>query len=189
VRSGAKRIIGGAIGLAVVGLLAAPGAALAATVPGTAVVTLGTLTMVTPASVGFTGVLTGVDQVVSTTTPLDIIDGTGSGAGWNVTLTSTQFTTTAPIKTLPLTAVTDTGAVGACDLAVTCTVGVNAVVTYPVAIPAGPTAPTAIKIQTAALNTGLGGQTWSHTMELALAGNTKVGNYTSTWTYSLVSAP
>ena len=189
-RSGAKTIVGGALGLAMVGLLAAPGAALAANTSGTAVFTLGTLSMVTPATVAFTGVLTGVDQVVSTTQNLDIVDATGSGAGWNVTLTSTQFATaTVPVKTLPVGAVTDTAAVGACDALVTCTVGDDSLVTYPVAIPAATVAPTAIKIQTAALNTGLGGQTWTHSMSLALAGNTKVGSYTSTWTYSLVSAP
>jgi hypothetical protein len=190
VKSGAKRIVGGAIGLAVVGLMAAPGAALAATVPGTAVVTLGTLSMVTPSAVGFAGTLTGVDQVVSTTQPLDILDATGSGAGWNVTLTSTQFTTaTVPVRTLPDTAVTDISATGVCDSTVTCTLGDNTLLSYPVSIPAAASAPTAIKIQTASLSTGLGGQTWTHTMHLALAGNTKAGSYASTWTYSLVSAP
>jgi hypothetical protein len=72
---------------------------------------------------------------------------------------------------------------------VTCTPADNSAVTYPIAIPAGVTAPIAVKIQTAAVDSGLGGQTWTHIMNLALAGNTQVGDYTSTWTYSLTSAP
>ena len=32
----------------------------------------------------------------------------------------------------------------------------------------------------------MGGQTWTHTMELAIPANAHAGAYTSTWTYSLV---
>ena len=191
VRSGAKRTVIGGAALAAVALLALPATAMAGQdVPGTANITLGGLTMTTPVAVGFTGVLTGVDQVVNTAQALDIVDARGSGAGWNVTLTSTQFVTaTVPVKSLPTAASSDVSVISGCDVGVTCTLGDNTLVTYPIAIPAGATAPTAIKIQTAAVNSGLGGQTWTHTMALALAGNTKVGAYTSTWTYSLTSAP
>jgi hypothetical protein len=48
-------------------------------VPGTANITLGGLTMTTPTAVGFTGVLTGVDQVVNTAQALDIVDGDPPG--------------------------------------------------------------------------------------------------------------
>jgi hypothetical protein len=192
VRSGAKQTVIGGAALAAVALMALPATAMAAgqDVPGTANITLGGLTMTTPTAVGFTGVLTGVDQVVQTAQALDIVDARGSGAGWNVTLTSTQFVTaTLPVKTLPVAASSDVAVLSGCDAGVTCTLGDNSLVTYPIAIPAGTTAPTAIKIQTAAVDTGLGGQTWTHVMALALAGNTQVGDYTSTWTYSLTSAP
>jgi hypothetical protein len=192
VRSGAKRTVIGGAALAAVALLALPATAMAAgqDVPGTADITLGGLTMTTPTALGFTGVLTGVDQVVQAAQSLDIVDARGSGAGWNVTLTSTQFVTaTVPVKTLPTAASSDVGVISGCDTGVTCTLADSSLVAYPIAIPAGPTAPTAIKIQTAAVDTGLGGQTWTHTMALALAGNTQVGAYTSTWTYSLTSAP
>lgn len=191
-RSGAKRTVIGGAALAAVALLAMPATAMAAgqDVPGTANLTLGGLTMTTPTALGFTGVLTGVDQVVTASQALDIVDARGSGAGWNVTLTSTQFVTaTVPVKALPLNASSDSAASGVCDTAVTCTLADSTLVTYPVVVPAGTIAPTAVKIETAAVDSGLGGQTWTHVMHLALAGNTKVGAYASTWTYSLVSAP
>jgi hypothetical protein len=192
VRSGAKRTVIGGAALAAVALLALPATAMAAgqDVPGTANITLGGLTMTTPTAVGFTGVLTGVDQVVNTAQALDIVDARGSGDGWNVTLTSTQFVTaTLPVKSLPTAASSDGAVINGCDTGVTCTPADNSAVTYPIAIPAGVTAPIAVKIQTAAVDSGLGGQTWTHIMNLALAGNTQVGDYTSTWTYSLTSAP
>src|SRR2546423_301852 len=57
------------------------------------------------------------------------------------------------------------------------------------ATPAGTTAPTAQKLYTAAVNTGMGNQTVSASFRLSVPGNTFAGTYTSTWTYSLVSAP
>jgi hypothetical protein len=191
VRSGAKRIVGGALGLAVAGLLAIPGAAFAGVgdVPGEADLLAGTFTMVTPSALSFSTTLNGTNQVLSQTQALEMLDQTGSGAGWNVTLTSTQFATTAPVKLLSLTAASDMSlTLGACDALVSCTLGTNTT-TYPIVVPAATVAPTAVKIQTAAIGTGLAGQTWTHTMDLAIPANTKVGSYLSTWTYSLVSAP
>src|SRR6266516_5013233 len=37
--------------------------------------------------------LSGLDQSVAITMPLTVHDATGSGAGWNVTITSTTFST------------------------------------------------------------------------------------------------
>jgi len=87
------------------------------------------------------------------------------------------------------TATTDTAAVGACDASVTCVLGNNAGTTYPLTVPAAPTAPTAIKIQSALAGTGLAGQTWTHSMALAVPASARAGSYASTWTYSLVSGP
>jgi hypothetical protein len=56
-------------------------------------------------------------------------------------------------------------------------------------VPAAATAPSAIEIQTAAANSGLAGQTWTHTMSLAVPAVARAGTYSSTWTYSLVSGP
>jgi hypothetical protein len=76
----------------------------------------------------------------------------------------------------------------ACDSSVTCTTATNSI-TYPFVLPAGGTAPTAQKVYNAAANTGLGNQTVTAAFRLAIPANTYAGTYSSTWTYSLASAP
>jgi hypothetical protein len=173
--------------LAASSLVALPSAALAT--GGTASITGGTLTMVEPATVGFSATLNGTDQTVTSAQSFDVKDQTGSGAGWNITGTSTQFTTTGA-KTLPTSAVTITAApTQACATATTCTLATTNV-SYPYSLPsAAGTAPTATKLFNAAVDTGLGNQTAAATMTLAIPASTTAGSYTSTWTYSLVSAP
>lgn len=155
----------------------------------TATLTAGTLGFInsTPASVSFAGTLTGVDQTLSTTQAFDVGDATGSGAGWNITSTSTTFTsgthTLATGATTVQTAPTDT-----CDSGATCTLATNGT-SYPYSLPAGATAPTATKLVDTAAGTGMGNQTVTPTWKLSVPGNTYAGTYTSTWTLSLVSGP
>jgi hypothetical protein len=154
---------------------------------GTAAITEGTLAMVAPAAVTFAATLSGEDQVVTADQAIDVKDNTGAGSGWHLTLTTTTFT--AGTKTLATDSVNEkTAPTNACDVSVTCTLASNTV-TYPVAIPAAATAPPAVTIMNAATDTGMGGQTSTHTMSLAVPGNAGAGSYSSTWTYSLVSAP
>jgi hypothetical protein len=154
----------------------------------TATVTGGTLGFVSaPANTGFNVSLTGHDVVATSTQTFDVGDATGSGAGWNITATSTPFTagshslspTSVTVQAVP-TVVCDSGA--SCSVA---TSGVN----YPYTLPAGTTAPTATKIFSAAANTGLGNQTVTLGLTLAIPANTFAGSYSSTWTYTLVSGP
>ncbi len=165
-------------------LLAGPAGA--ATVPGTATLGAGTLDFTAPTSVAFSGALTGSNQVLNASQALDVQDNTGAAAGWNITLTTTTFTNGS--NTLPTNALSDTAATGGCDAGITCTLATNGI-TYPVAIPAGASAPTAVKILSAAAGTGMGGQTWTHAMALAVPANARAGTYSSTWTYSLVTGP
>jgi hypothetical protein len=156
----------------------------------TATLTAGSLAFVSaPPAVSFSATLNGLDQTVSTTQPLDVGDATGSGAGWNITATSTTFATTSPVHTLS-TSATTVGAspTVACDSGATCTVATNSV-TYPYSLPAAGTAPTATKLFDAAANTGLGNQTVTPTWKLAVPASTFAGTYNSTWTLSLVSGP
>ncbi|MCU1681901.1 MAG: hypothetical protein JWQ81_2640 [Amycolatopsis sp.] len=171
---------------AVAALAMLAGGAVAAATPGTATITGGALAMTAPASVAFSATLTGTNQSAPATQIVNVVDSTGTGAGWNVTLTSTTFVTGA--LSLPDNSVTDTAASGACASGVTCTVATNSVA-YPLTVPAATTAPTAVKILSAALNTGMGSQNWTHSMALGLLASVQAGTYTSTWTYSLVSAP
>jgi hypothetical protein len=183
-----SRIAQAAVAALTIGVVMAMGpAAFAAQTSSTATITGGTLGLGAPATVAFTAVLGGVDQFVTAPQLLDVTDGSGAGAGWNVTATSTLFTVTT--HTLAVAAVTEQAApTMACDATVTCTLATNAV-SYPYTLPAGVTAPTATKIISAAAATGLGGQTSTHTMRLSVPASTFAGVYLSTWTYSLTSGP
>jgi len=137
-----------------------------------------------------TATLNGTNQSITAPLTVDIGDATGSGAGWNVTATSTTFTSGANV--LPTTATTiqsaptascDTGAAG-CTTATTND-------SYPYTLPAAPTAPTATKLFNAPANTGMGDQTLTAIWTLAIPANAVASAtpYASTWTFSLVTGP
>jgi hypothetical protein len=134
--------------------------------------------------------LNGANQTVSATLAFDIGDATGSGSGWNVTATSTTFTSGS--HTLPTTATTVPSApTPSCDAsAAGCTVATNSV-SFPYTLPAATTAPTATKLFDASANTGMGDQSFTPTWSLAIPANAVASGtaYTSTWTFSLVSGP
>jgi len=163
----------------------------AAATPVTATISAGSLAFVTsPANSGFAVALNGLDQAVTTAQSFDVADATGSGLGWNITATSTTFTTGgATPHTLPAAAVTvQTSPTVSCDSGATCSVAAAAV-SYPYTLPAESIAPTATKIYNAAANSGLGNQTVVATMRLAIPANTFAGTYSATWTCSLVNGP
>ena len=173
--------------------LLAGGALVATSLPAvaataTATLTGGTLGFVSaPANPGFNVSLTGKDAVAAATQTFDVSDATGSGAGWNITATTTTFT--AGSNSLSPTSVTVQAVPTlACDSGASCTAATNGV-SYPYTLPAGPSAPTATKIFSAAANTGLGNQTVTLVFQLAIPANAFSGNYSSTWTYTLVSGP
>jgi WxL domain surface cell wall-binding len=154
----------------------------------TATLTAGSLAFVSsPPSVSFSTTLNGTDQTVNATQAIDVDDATGSGTGWNLTATSTSFTTGSHTLSTSATNVASAPSV-ACDASVTCTTATSNV-SYPYALPAAATAPTATKLFNATANTGMGQQTVTPTWGLGVLGNTFAGNYTSTWTLSLVSGP
>jgi len=170
-----------------------PGAALAAT---TASVTLsaGSSSFInsTPAAtVTFPAtILNGTQQSVTATLAFDVGDATGSGAGWNVTATSTSFTSGG--HTLPATATTVQSLPSiSCDAGASGCTNASTTVSYPYALPAATTAPTATKLFNANAGTGMGDQTFTPTWTLAIPADAVAGAtpYTSTWTFSLVSGP
>ncbi len=168
--------------------LAAASAALGANVTATATVTAGTLTLTTSATPSVSSTLDGTDQTPSYTLPMTINDATGSGAGWNVTITSTTFTTGGGTpKLLSTSASTATGVSSACAGG-TCTNPTNSI-GYPLGVPAGSTAPTAVKLFNAAANTGMGKFTVTPTVGVSIPANTYAGTYTSTVTVAVVSGP
>ena len=109
--------------------LLAVAAARAATVTVNATVTAGaTLSVAGNGSPSFSLTLNGNDQTTTYTLPIQVVDARGLavGGGWNVTVTSTQFSDGAG-HTFPTTASTITGVTSACHTGSTCTLPTNSV--------------------------------------------------------------
>ena len=149
--------------------------------------TSGNLTVTSPSTVSFpTVTLTGTDRTATTSAALTPSDMSGNASGWNVQATSTTFTNAAG-KTLPatattVTAATATAASGNCDLPT------NAI-SYPLTLPAGATAPTAVKVYNTAANTGGGPLTLTLSFQVSIPASAYSGNYASTWTFTIASSP
>lgn len=153
-------------------------------------VTGGTLSETAPTTGPSASVtLDGTDQTTSYTMAISINDTRGTGAGWNLQVTSTQFSTggTTP-STLAANASTITAINSACVVGGTCVAPTNNV-TYPLGMPAGATAPTPVKMFNAATSSGLGRFTLTPTVQIAVPATTLAGAYTSTITLSIVSGP
>jgi hypothetical protein len=167
----------------------ASSSAAAANVTATATVSAGSLTLSTSASPSVSATLDGTDQTPSYTLPMTVNDSTGSGNGWNVTVTSTTFSTGGGSPhLLSTTASTATGVTATCAGGTTCTNPTNSI-GYPLGVPAAGTAPTAVKLFNAAANTGMGGFTVTPTVQVAIPANAYAGTYTSTVTVAVVSGP
>jgi hypothetical protein len=134
---------------------------------GTATVTAGTLGVEAPATQTWPFQLDGTNLQVADAgdASFTVQDATGSGSGWNVTATATQFTIGATTTVLAnagtlvfngSTTAEGTGATpgSACVVALTCTLPTPSV-TYPVDLTTG-AAVTPVSIYNATLATGLG---------------------------------
>jgi hypothetical protein len=146
------------------------------------------LSVQTNATPSFSANLNNGDQTVTFTLPLTTTASVSPGLGWNETITSTEFTSAS--GTLPATASTIAAAPSAtCNTAfANCTAPTNAI-SYPVAVPAGPTAPTAVKFFDAAAATGTGVFTITPTVTVSVPQNSFAGTYTSTLTIAIASGP
>src|SRR3954453_1714884 len=101
-------------------------AALAANATVTGTVSAGTLGITTSATPSFSVTLDGTDKTPTYTVPATVTDATGAGAGWKLTITSTQFTTGGGTpKTLATNASTITGVANSCTGSGTCTSPTN----------------------------------------------------------------
>jgi len=155
----------------------------------TATITGGSLAFVSPPpNVSFSATLNGSNQTVTANQALDVSDGTGSGAGWSITATSTTFTTAGAVTLANNSTTVASTPTTACDGGSSCTLATNSV-SYPYTLPAAASAPAATKVFNAAVNTGQGNQTVTVTWSLAVPSTAQPGTYTSTWTLSLVSGP
>lgn len=174
--------------LAAAALLIAPAAANAASVTSTGTVSGSTLNASTSATPSFSANLDSGDSTQTYTVPLTVQDTRGTGAGWNLTVTSTTFTTGGGSpQTLATTASSLTGVTSSCASG-TCTNPSNAQ-TYPITVPAAGTAPTAVKFFNTTANNGMGRFTVTPTIGVTIPQNAFAGTYTSTVTLSIVSGP
>ena len=147
-----------------------------ATVSGTAGVSLNL-----PSNPSISDTLDGTDQTVSYAPVLGVVDARGSGAGWNLQISATNFSDGAGHTLAPGTV---TAAVQACHAASTCTAATNSGITLPLTITG-----TAAKFFNAAANTGLGKVDVTPTIQVAIPGNAFAGTYTSTVTLAAATGP
>ncbi len=148
----------------------------------------GTLTATTSATPSVSATLNGTNQTPSFTLPITLSDLTGTGNGWNLAITSTQYDSGVPKHyTLPTSASQVTAVSSTCTIQV-CTNPTNAI-TYPVGVPAASTAPAAVKFFNAAIATGMGSFTATPTITVTIPANSYAASYTSTLTISITSGP
>ena len=171
--------------------LVAVAAAQAATVTVNGTVSTGTtLSAAGNGTPAFSLTLNGDDQTASYTLPVQVVDARGLavGGGWNLTVTSTQFSDGAG-HTIPASASTITGVTSGCQSGSTCTLPTNNVSNSNLALPAGPGPPTAVKYYNAANATGLGRINVNATVDVVVPANTIAATYSSTITVSTVAGP
>jgi hypothetical protein len=175
------------VGLGVLALVLAA-VAVANTVTATATVTgAGALSLSNGATASISDTLDGTDQSVSYSLPLTMNDLRGSGAGWNLTMTSTTFNDGAG-HTLATNASSLASATSSCTAGGTCTNPTNSI-SYPLTVPAAATAPAAVKVFNAGANTGMGRFTVTPSINVSIPGNSYAGSYASTLTIAAVSGP
>jgi hypothetical protein len=131
--------------------------------------------------------LDGTNKTVSSPMSITVNDATGSGAGWNLQITSTTFGTSEG-KTLPEAASTITNVASVCAGQGLCTDPINGV-GYVLAVPAGATAPSPVKLFNAAADTGMGVFDITPTFEVSVPANAYAGNYTSEIFITVSSGP
>ena len=182
-----KRVLGLSVGLVMLTLLilGSTATAFADGGPVTATADLGGGALSATATVvnttGF--VLSGADQTYSYTLPVAMTDATGSNLGWNLTISSSQFTSgpdTLSTNASSITAVAITDGTGIAPTAST----LSHDYTSPLPINA-----TAAKFFSATAGTGTGSSTITPTIDVAVPAGTTAGSYTSTITVASVSAP
>lgn len=181
-----------AAALAVAALTAAPAHAETANAQQT--VNSGTLNFLnsTPGDVTFQAVtLNGQNQTSTPLVPQNVRvqDARGVADAWKIDMQPTRFTHTVDnTKQLPVTALSIPSAPAAstCLPSSTCTPATNSV-SYALPVDASP-AP-ATTIYRAAANTGRGQLEFNLGWQLAIPASTSAGTYTSTWTYTLSTAP
>jgi uncharacterized protein YaiE (UPF0345 family) len=165
----------------------------------------GTLTLASPGSLAWATQENGLNQSSAAGEPADqqltVNDSSGTGSGWNVTVSATTFSSGS--HTLPDTAGLEfngsasslTGAAPSAACVGSCVLPVDTT-TYPVAIDTAASSPDTFTIYDASPGTGsgvvaLGGPNTTHPIGwwIQVPASAYAGSYTSTLTLTLVSGP
>ncbi len=188
-----KRSIRFYLGFVMILTMAIGGSAIAAFADsGTASVAVkaGSLTLTGVTNVSAAPVtLTGDDQTTTYSMGLTVSDARGSGAGWNLSITSSAFTTGSQSMSNTASSINATPAVACSSAGGHCTSPDDSAIAYPVGVPAGAIAPAPVKFFDAKANTGLGKFAITPVVTLSIPGNTYAGTYTSTVTIALNMGP
>lgn len=172
---------------------AAGRAATIGTVGVTSTVTAGsTLSVAAAGTPSFGITLNGIDQTATYTLPVIAVDARGSGGGWNLSVTSTLFddgTHLGAGHTFPAGASAVTAVSNTCGTNSTCTGPSNGIDDTSLAVPAGASAPTAVKYYNAGANSGLGTVDVNATVTVTIPANVFAGTYTSTVTVAIAAGP
>lgn len=146
-----------------------------------------TLTVTSQNSPSFPDTLTGDDQTASYQAQLQVVDARGlaSGGGWNLTITSTQYSDGAG-HTLPTNASTITSVSDSCHSGSTCATPQNTVPNAGIALPVSPTT---TPILNAATGSGLGRIDVALNVRVGIPANTIAATYTSTLTVAIAAGP
>jgi hypothetical protein len=118
--------------------------------------------------------------------PITVVDSRGDASGWSLTMTSTIFATSDDSHELAADASTISAIALAAPDGTLPVASAESVVT---AIPAGTSAPTAVKIFSADAGSGMGTTTVTPTVHIAIPGSAYAGSYTSTVTIGTNLAP
>jgi hypothetical protein len=210
-------VVGGPVALGVVATAAAPASCSTGvvltiqgcTITGTATVGAGTLSVAAPATVKWGATLNGFDLNRDGKLTYTLVDATGSGDGWALTASATQFTnstgttrcTSTKPCTLPASALSvngssttsksTTGPSPTCATGSTCTLPTYSAVTYPVPI-TGKCATgvcTPATLATAAPSSGMGAVDCATDWWLHIPANAAAGTYSDTITLTLSTGP
>jgi hypothetical protein len=174
------------IPIALAALVAAVGAGAAITVNAT-VATGSTLSVSSLNAPTFSLTLNGDDQTATYQAQLQVVDARGlaTGGGWNLTITSTQFSDgaghTFPTAASAISTVTDS-----CHTGSTCTQPTNSVSNTNLAVPISPTT---TKFLNGATATGLGRIDVDVNVNVAVPANTIAASYSSTLTVAIAAGP
>ena len=165
-----------AIGGAAIGAFADSGGA-------TASVHAGTLTETGTFGESVSATLDGTNQTIPYTLPVQVKDATGSGGGWNLTISGTALSDGVagqPTLTQQVSAATSS-----CVSGNSCTNATSATPpTYPVVISS-----TAQKFFSADANSGRGILNVSSTVQVVIPGDAYAGSYSTTLSLAVVSGP